>query len=211
MKYLLSLMSSGETIQMVVRQHWIVIARSVVLNGLAIAALALVAGIGFGTSSTGGRIVAWAAAAAAVVPAAACLRDMSRWSSRQFVITTRRVMEVSGVFNKQVSDSNLDKVNDCVLRQSVFGRALGYGDLQIITGSDLGVDSLPRIRQPLQFQRALLDNKEDFDTLVRTGDGAAVPPTDIPGAIERLAEMHRSGLVTDEEFERKKADLLARM
>ena len=115
MKYLSSLMSSGETVQMVVRQHWVVVVRTIVVNGLAIAALALVAGFGFGLDNTGGRVLGYGAVLLAVVPLALCARDLARWSARQFVVTTRRVMEVSGVLNKQVSDSNLDKVIPAVI------------------------------------------------------------------------------------------------
>jgi uncharacterized membrane protein YdbT with pleckstrin-like domain len=211
MNYLLSLMSSGETIQMVVRQHWIVMARAIVLNGLAIAVLLLFAGVGTGLDSPAGSVLAAIAALLVIVPLVLLVRSVAWWSARQFVITSRRVMEVSGVLNREVSDSNLDKVNDVVLRQSFLGRALGYGDLQIITGSDVGVDFLPKIRKPMEFHRVMLDNKEDFDALARVGDGAALAREDIPAAIDRLADLHNRGVISDSEFERKKADLLARM
>jgi len=211
MRYLDSLMSTGETVQIVVRQHWMVMARALLANGLAAAVLVLAAGVGHGYGTAAGSVVTAAALMLACVPLALILREAAQWWARQFVVTTRRVMHVEGVLNKSVSDSNLDKVNDIVLRQSLVGRMLGYGDVEIITGSDMGVDRLQRIRRPLQFQRVLLDNKEDFDTLVRLADGASMGKGDIPAAIEQLAALRDRGLVSHEEFERKKADLLARM
>ena len=43
-------------------------------------------------------------------------------------------------------------------------------------------------------------------------DGANTPPQqDIPALIEKLAELHRKGILTDEEFQSKKAELLKRL
>jgi hypothetical protein len=211
MKYLLSLMSTGETIQMIVHQHWIVLARAFVVSVLAAAVLILAAGLGAGLGTSAGHTLFLMAWLFVLLPVAYFLREVTQWQAQQYVVTSRRVMRVSGVLNKQVSDSNLDKVNDIVLRQSFLGRLFGFGDLEIITGSDVGVDLMPRIRHPLEFQKTLLDNKEDFDTLGRIGDGAAVTRDDIPATIDRLAEMKNRGVISDEEFARKKADLLARM
>jgi len=213
MNYLESLMSTGETIQLVVRPHWITVARTIILNGVLIAVCILVAGLGSGMGSTTGQIVLLLAALAVLVPLALLVRDILRWTSKQYVVTTRRMLEVEGVFNKSVSDSNLDKINDIVLRQSLLGRALGYGDIQVITGSDVGINHIERIREPLRFQRTILDNKEDFDTLARLGQGTADgdSPDGISAAIERLAGLRDRGALSNEEFERKKAELLARL
>jgi uncharacterized membrane protein YdbT with pleckstrin-like domain len=132
-----------------------------------------------------------------------------RWYYRQFVVTTRRVMQVSGVFNRLVSDTNLDKVNDVVLAQSFFGRILGYGNVEIISGSDVGVDKFERIRDPMAFKRIMLDNKEDFDTLFQVAQGPrAADPTAL---LSELSALRDQGVVSAEEFERKKAEILERL
>ncbi len=229
--YLDSLMSTGETIQLATRQHWIRLLRTVVLNGLAIVvALALGgwtswsslgAGDASGAGGTGGVggfmdsarpflllvlgiVILWALAN--------LLLAYSRWRAKQYAVTTRRVIEVDGLFNKTVIDSNLDKVNDVVLRQSALGRVLGYGDIEIITGADIGLNRLECIHDPLTFKRLMLDNKEDFDSLARARVDApgTIAPADIPAAIERLGALLAQGLITPEEFERKKAELLSR-
>ena len=133
MRYLDSLLSSGETVQLAVHQHWITLLRSLLLNGALFAVLVLVAGFGTGAGTTAslGRVLAIAATVALLVPLVLVGRDIARWSARQYVVTTRRVLEIDGVFNRRVSDSNLDKVNDLVLRQSFVGRLLGYGDIEV--------------------------------------------------------------------------------
>jgi uncharacterized membrane protein YdbT with pleckstrin-like domain len=171
MSYLDSLMASEETIQRVTRRHWITIIKALVLNGLAIAIVTFLAGIGTQWQRMTGDVI-WAVLTLALAAlwlwfVARIIVAILRWTSTQYAVTTRRVLEVSGVLNKVVRDSNLDKINDLVLTQSFLGRALGYGDIEIITGSDVGVNMLDKIRDPLGFKKVMLDNKEDFDTLAR--------------------------------------------
>jgi uncharacterized membrane protein YdbT with pleckstrin-like domain len=211
MSYLESLMSDGETVQVSVRQHWVVLLRSLLANGVTAAVLILVSGVGTGWDAPVGRWVAGGALVLLSVPAFLVLRDLAAWSARQYVVTTRRVIEIDGVFNKHVSDSNLDKVNDLVMRQSVPGRLLGYGDIEIITGSDIGLNHLERITRPMEFQKVMLDNKEDLDTIARMSGPVGAPGASVTEAIERLAELRDKGVVSAEEFERKKAELLARL
>ena len=42
----------------------------------------------------------------------------------------------------KAADSSLEKINDAVLEQSFFGRMLGYGDLDVLTASEIGVDAM---------------------------------------------------------------------
>jgi uncharacterized membrane protein YdbT with pleckstrin-like domain len=171
--YLATLLATDETIERVARRHWIVLVKGLVINGLGVALAVLLAGI---TTSLwraeGGWLwssVTWGLMLLALVLVARLVVTVVRWSSTQYAVTTRRVLEVSGVFNKVVRDSNLDKINDLVLYQSALGRLLGYGDIEIITGSDVGMNKLEKITDPLGFKKVMLDNKEDFDTLARRG------------------------------------------
>jgi uncharacterized membrane protein YdbT with pleckstrin-like domain len=172
MAYLDQLLATDEQIQRVARRHWIVLVRSFVLNGLAILLAALLAGITAGfwrndaANGTLWGIVTGLLLLGMLVFVARIVIDLVRWSSTQYVVTTRRVIEVSGVFNKVVRDSNLDKINDLVLTQSALGRTLNYGDIEIVTGADIGVNQLEKITDPIGFKRTMLDNKEDLDSLV---------------------------------------------
>jgi uncharacterized membrane protein YdbT with pleckstrin-like domain len=171
MAYLDELMATGETVQRVSRRHWIVLAKSLTWNGLGIAIVTLLAGVTTGIGRGDGSLI-WPVVTALfaflfLLFVFRLIADIVRWSSTQYAVTTRRVIEVSGIFNKVVRDSNLDKINDIVLAQSFLGRAMNYGDLAIITGSDIGVNKLEKLRDPIGFKRTMLDNKEDLDTLVR--------------------------------------------
>jgi uncharacterized membrane protein YdbT with pleckstrin-like domain len=169
MTYIEGLMSTGETVQRVSRQHWISLAGSILRNGLAMVVLIALA-IWSGGQTQGGAsatLLSRVALLLALVPLGLALKDTAFWYVKRYVVTTRRVIEIEGLISRTVRDSNLDKVNDLVLRQSLGGRMLDYGDIEILTGSDAGVNKLERLASPVVFKRAILDNKEDFDTLAR--------------------------------------------
>ena len=85
------------------------------------------------------------------------------WQNEQFVLTNRRVIRLTGVLNKAVMDSSLEKINDAVLTESVFGRMFGFGDLEILTASESGTDRLRMLRDAPGFKRTRLDAKHDLE------------------------------------------------
>ena len=86
------------------------------------------------------------------------------WYAQDYVITNRRVMKVEGVLKKRSADSSLEKINDAVLEQSVFGRMLGYGDLDILTANEQSVDRYRMLSQAQQFKRTMLDQKHNLES-----------------------------------------------
>ena len=82
------------------------------------------------------------------------------------------MIEVSGVLNKRTTDSSLEKINDAVLTQSIFGRIFGFGDLDILTASESGISRFRMLVQPVRFKRAMLDAKHEYE---RDIEGAAMP------------------------------------
>ena len=81
-----------------------------------------------------------------------------------YVLTNRRVVELTGVISKKVSDSSLEKLTDIVLSQSIFGRLLSYGNIVVLTASaGAGVNDLKQIGHPLEFKQAMLNAKEELE------------------------------------------------
>ncbi len=137
------------------------------------------------------------------------LRNVTVWRSRKYVVTNWRVIQISGVFNKEVTDSSLDKINDIKLEQSFLGRLLDYGDLEILTASELGVDQFTHISQPIRLKTAMLNAKETLEH-GQTGSGSR-SDLDVAGQIEELGDLRDQGLLTEEEFQQQKARVLAKM
>lgn len=144
-----------------------------------------------------------------LIPLGSMARDILVWSNHQYLVTNRRVIQVSGIFNKNVVDSSLEKVNDVKMTQSFFGRMFDYGDIEILTASETGVNQFKRIGNPVLFKTAMLNAKEKLGF-----EGMASQPQtgkNIPALIAELDELRQKGIVTEEEFKQKKAELLAKM
>jgi uncharacterized membrane protein YdbT with pleckstrin-like domain len=141
-------------------------------------------------------------------PMVTFVRDIMDWTNLQFIVTTRRVVHVKGVFNKSVIDSSLEKVNDVKMEQSYLGRVFDYGDIEILTASELGVNKFAFIEQPVKFKTAMLNAKAQLEQ----GEiGRGQPAPDIPGLIAELDTLRKQGVLTEAEFQQKKAELLAKM
>jgi uncharacterized membrane protein YdbT with pleckstrin-like domain len=214
MGYLDSLMGRNEQIVFMTRQHWLVLLVTGLIDGfLAIATLI----IAFFLRSEVNDIFV-ALAVLAVFPITHFVVRFLNWYNAQYIVTNRRVMEIRGVINKRVSDSSLEKVNDVVLEQSILGRFLKYGTVEIITGSDIGVNFFRYIAYPVRFKTEMLNQKESLTEMDSYGARAKrvlteEPPVggDIPELIAELDELRKRGIISQQEFQEKKTDLLSRI
>lgn len=202
--YIEEMLGENERILLVTRQHGFVLFGHIVLE--IILTLLIIAGITALTAVYPQAILGYVLL---LVPLIGMVRDILVWSNRQYIVTNRRVIQVSGVFSKEVLDSSLEKVNDVKMSQSFLGRLFDYGDIQILTASELGIDQFRSIGDPVKFKTAMLNAKESlsFDEVgVR-----AQMEEDIPSLIAGLDDLRKKGIISDEEFQQKKTDLLAKM
>ena len=218
MGYLEDLMGKNEKIVLTTRQHWITIVGALLVNGFLVL---LLLGIGVISSLFLGPL-GWIAIAVtgiiALVPLWRLVSDWLHWWNDIYVVTNRRIIQSQGVINKHVIDSSLEKINDVVLSQSMLGRMLGYGNLEILTGSEIGVNLLKRITEPVRFKTEMLNQKEGMNEMdafeskaKRTLSAAAPSAGDVPELIGELDELRKKGLITDAEFQAKKAKLLSQI
>ena len=140
-----------------------------------------------------------------------------RWVNEEFVVTTRRVLQMEGVLNKQLVDSSLEKINDAVLTQSIFGRIFGFGDLDILTASESGISRLRMLKDADGFKRAMLEAKHELELELsgarplpspplRAPSGPSSGPAPAPSAAP-AAEPSRRAEMTPDELTRTLASL----
>jgi len=156
------------------------------------------------------------------------------WRTAEFAVTTLRVLRYEGFLQRRTSETLLSAVSDVKLDVGMVGKSLGYGDIKIMTMSgDAGADNFKSITQATEFRNAMMAQKMAEQTAARAPQAAAAAAAAAPApasvaapapapapapsaadsadAIKRLAELRDQGLLTPEEFEAKKAEILARM
>jgi hypothetical protein len=119
------------------------------------------------------------------------------------------------------------------MEQGPLGRMLGYGTLKVATASDSTDLIFETMRKPAEFRRMMLDQKMEFEQAdarhiaAAVRESAVLPPQPAPEVVTQvpppapvaaaptaeeklrsLAKLRDDGLLTPEEFEAKKAELI---
>jgi uncharacterized membrane protein YdbT with pleckstrin-like domain len=183
----------------------------------------------------------WASIALTVVGVGMVGYSYIQWWVEDYAVTNQKVMKVAGLLRKRTSGAALEKINDVVMEQGPLGRMLGYGTLKVATASDSTDLVYETMRSPAEFRRAMLDQKMEFEQAdarhiaeaVRAAGAAGpavpvaapVPPVTVPAPVgpaapaapsadeklRSLAKLRDDGLITAEDYEAKKAELLEQM
>ncbi len=205
--YIESLLGEHEKIVHVARQHWFILFRAIFLE-IALILIIFAAAISVGVFFPPFVLLAVAIGfILLMLPIFTMTRDILEWSNRQYIITNRRVMQIHGIFNKNITDSSLDKVNDLKMTQSMLGRIFDYGDIEILTAAELAVNLFRYIESPIHFKTAMLNAKEEAER----GAPVEAASDSIPALLAQLDRLHKQGVLTDQEFQAKKAALLAKL
>jgi len=180
----------------------------------ALAALAAIGALVIWQGDYGPPPLAVAVGVIALVLAVWALWGLMLLRSNEYVLTNRRLILQTGLLSKRSMDSRLDKVNNVEHRQTLWGRILGFGDLEIDTASETGAAIFPRISRPLDFKRAILGAVEEYRShLVRplvaaAPAGPAAPAVPAAERIRQLKGLLDEGLISPQEFEAKRRQLL---
>lgn len=206
MAYIDGLLGQREHVLIVERRDPLFLLGHVLLYLIAVIVLAGL-GIWLGTSVNG---QAEFVGLLALIPFAVVLVKFLRWHHEEYVVTNHRIIQVEGILSKRVLDSSLEKVNDILLTQSLFGRLFDYGTLEVLTGSEIGVNQLHALNHPFRFKRAILDARSqlagDFD------GGVAAPvvaPDQMRDLLLALSQLRDSGVLSEEEYRAKRDRVLA--
>ena len=233
-RYADTLLADGERIALRRRQHFLAtIVDGRAGWGLVVLGILLVVVRSAWLTGSGPfeQIVGWGSLIALVVGLLILGKVYWSWYAQDYIVTNRRVLKVEGIINKRSADSSLEKINDAVLEQNLFGRIFGYGDLDILTAADVAIDRYRMLSGAPSFKKAMLDQKHSLELEVGRSmapamrapspTSAATPPAaptarsmsadEVTTALGNLADLRDRGAISPEEYEAKKAELLGRI
>ncbi|MEW6223740.1 MAG: PH domain-containing protein [Chloroflexota bacterium] len=242
MGYTDTMLAAGERLVLRQHQHWFILvgnARYAILALIGAVLLLLFRALGNGSGALW-DILGWITVILFVGGLVWLGWSYLRYLNEEYIITTRRIIHAEGVINKKATDSSLEKINDLMISESLFGRMFGFGDLDVLTASETGIERLRMLHNAMDFKKALLEAKHELEIelarptmppLRATEPAGAPAPTPAPApapapaaapaaamttdqvaaALDRLADLRDRGIVTPEEFEAKKTELLERM
>jgi hypothetical protein len=164
-----------------------------------------------------------------------------RFMTDEVAITSLRFVRAGGIVNKRASDASLAQVTDAVLGEPFLGRLLGFGTLDVVTASTIGVQRLPMVRDAKGFKLALIEAKHELALQIArptmpairmagspapdaggsasdAGGPASAPvplppmaPADVVAALRLLADQRDAGEIDDAAFDERRRDLLDRI
>ncbi len=169
---------------------------------------ALAAGVALSVLVPGAVVVAWLLPA---VPLVWLGWRYLYWVNKVYMVTNRRVLKLEGLFTKVHRDASLDKINDMNLEQGLLGRLLDYGDLGIATANESASVTYHFLHDPVEFKKQALMSREAARPSATPGGAATTTEADPVAQLERFGALREKGVVTEEEFQTAKAQLLGRM
>ncbi len=187
--YLDSLLGEHEKIQHIARQHWLILARAIALEIITILVIFIAMGMSAASFPALLPIEFLVGFVLLMIPVASMVRDILIYTHHEYIVTNLRVIQISGIINKQVIDSSLEKVNDVKLAQSALGRIFNYGDVEILTASELGVNLFRRIENPVQFKTAMLNAKARLDSGERWVGAAPAAADNVPALLAQSVQL----------------------
>ncbi len=139
-------------------------------------------------------------------------RDFANWITTHFVVTTDRVILRSGWIAKRSMEIRMEKISDVRFSQRVLERIMGVGDLFIESAGREGHSIFNNVAQPEAVQRVISTMRERNEAKKAVVHVPEMGPT-IPSVADELIKLHRlhgEGVLTDDEFQSVKEQLLRR-
>jgi uncharacterized membrane protein YdbT with pleckstrin-like domain len=197
-------LNDGEEVILDLRPHWFF------LFGPAVALMAALALAVWVSQAIDSDFALFPALALAVVALLLFLARYAQWLTTDFVLTTDRLIYRKGVVSRQGREIPLERLNDVSYQQTLFQRMLGAGDLLVESGGERGQSQYGSFAHPQDIQNEI--HRAIEAAAARDADRMAgrreLSPLE---QLEKLEELRQRGVISQAEFEVKKAKLLDRL
>jgi len=207
----------GETMVMHSHPHWWFFWKQAA-GGLGLVVLLLL----LATISTGWLFssVKWIAILAFVVWLVNTIYQFVQWKTTQFAVTDQRVAYQTGVLRRKGVSIPLNRVNNVNFDQSIIARMLNNGVVIVESAGETGDSVFENIPNPENVRSLIFAQVEADESADSERDAAALArilksqnPEGSAGnsaqdRLKELDDLRAQGMVTDEEFEVKRKQIL---
>jgi len=139
------------------------------------------------------------------------IAPLVKWWFTAYILTNERLITRSGVIARSGVEIPLENIANVLFHQNVVERILGSGDLLIESAGESGQSRFNDIPKPDEFQALLYRIREDRTKDLAQNAVSGIPAAAMPDAterLERLARLHRDGVITEAEYTQKRQQLL---
>lgn len=213
MPYPKKLLNEGEELVLDLRPHWWYFAKHI-FSGILLFAAFIVILATFGSYKSWG-LVPWGLIA--LLWAIWLATRYVNWNFTHFVVTSDRVVFRTGAFAKHGVEIPMEKINNINFHQGIWERIIGAGDLEIESAGREGQSRFEDtwhpdgVQQEIYRQMEVNAKKRASWTMPQGAAAPATPTHSIPEQLDQLASLRDRGVITQAEFDAKKAELLGRM
>jgi uncharacterized membrane protein YdbT with pleckstrin-like domain len=201
-------LKKDEKVILEIRQHWFVLVAPTII---------LLIGIILGSLLIVNTVVVFGILIILIVICYFIYKVFQR-KNNLWIVTNLRVIDEYGVFSNNAKESPLDKLNNVSYNQSFFGKIFGYGNVQIQTAAEIGSTTYHMVEHPKKLKDTITNAQEEYkhsQIMEQAAEFAnAISPErqtnkiDIATELERLFELKQKGILTEEEYNARKAKIL---
>ena len=152
--------------------------------------------------------------------------NIFNWRSARVQVTNFRVLGHEGLIRSRDTDSLLASISDVRSRSSFIGKQGKYGDITIYTASgEAGADTFTSLKNVDTLKKTILEQKTKMAGAFAPSGAVAAASSQEPGTaaapsatqastmstLTGLGKLRDSGVISADEFEAKKQELLARI
>lgn len=203
-------LKKDEKILVIIRQHWIKLVLPVFAWLLLTILLVIIS-----WPATGAKFII--ILLAAIYP----LYEYINWKYNLWTVTNMRVVDESGFFSRHSKESPLDKINNVEYNQSLWGRLMGFGDVDIQTAAEMGDDSYQLIHHPKLLKDTITHAQEEYkksqissqasqlaEAIAKSSPATQASTQMIGDELQKLFELLQKGAITQEEYIAQKSKLM---
>jgi uncharacterized membrane protein YdbT with pleckstrin-like domain len=149
------------------------------------------------------------------------------WKANIWVVTNYRVIDEAGLLNHFAKESPLEKINNVSYDQTIWGRILNFGHVEIQTAAEVGATDYYNVHRPKKLKDTITLAQAEYKNLqlanqaqymanamstqqAQAGEVNYTSPSshNIASELEKLHQLRQQDIISEEEFNKAKRKLL---